>query len=121
MSDARFGTAPDRALIDWVRVAELKEEIGADEFAEVVELFLSEADAMVDDLAGLPAEAYEEALHSLKGAALNLGLTGLAMLCLEGERLAAAGRAEEVTIARVLTAYAAVRAAFLDGIAHERS
>jgi HPt (histidine-containing phosphotransfer) domain-containing protein len=117
MPDARPGAAVDPATIDWARVAELKEEIGADEFAEVVDLFLTEADAMVDDLAGLAPGGYEEALHALKGAALNIGLTGLAALCLEGERQAAAGRAGEVNVAVLLTAYAAARAAFLDGIA----
>lgn len=111
------GTAPDPAAIDWARVRELKDEIGEAEFAEVVELFLTEADAMVDSLAGLPPADYEEALHALKGAALNLGFAGLSALCLEGERLAAAGRAADVRVARVLTAYAAARAAFLDGIA----
>ena len=34
-------------MIDWERVRELRSEIGADDFAEVVEMFLSEADEAV--------------------------------------------------------------------------
>jgi HPt (histidine-containing phosphotransfer) domain-containing protein len=119
--DAGTGAPPDPAEIDWARVRELKQEIGAEDFAEVVELFLSETEAMIDALAGQDPGQYEEALHSLKGAALNLGLAGLAALCFRGERLAAEGRAAEVQVAPVLTAYAAARAAFLSGIAEGRA
>jgi hypothetical protein len=42
-------------MIDWKRVEELKEEIGADGFAEVADMFLDEAEGAVQALvAGLP-------------------------------------------------------------------
>ncbi|RDC73770.1 Hpt domain-containing protein [Rhodovulum sp. 12E13] len=107
---------PDPSAIDWPRVADLRVEIGDDEFVEVLELFLTDSDEMVEALAGQPPSAYEEALHSLKGAALNMGLSGLAEICRQGERLAAEGRAEEVQIALVLTGYAAARAALVSGL-----
>jgi HPt (histidine-containing phosphotransfer) domain-containing protein len=107
---------PDPSAIDWSHVADLRDEIGADEFAEVLELFLADSDEMVEALAGQPPSAYEEALHALKGAALNMGLSGLAEICRQGERLAAEGRADEVQIVQVLTGYAAARAALVSGL-----
>lgn len=76
-------------LVDWSRVHELRAEIGDDGFAEVVTMFLDESDAAVAQAAnGLTPEA----LHFLKGAALNLGFADLAAACNESadpRRLAA--------------------------------
>ena len=48
------------AMIDWKRVAELKEEIGADGFVEVADMFLDEAEGAVRALvAGLAPEELE--------------------------------------------------------------
>ncbi|WP_442970022.1 hypothetical protein [Roseovarius sp. ZX-A-9] len=42
-------------MIDWSRVAELRSEIGAEDFDEVVELFLEEVEAEISVLrAGCP-------------------------------------------------------------------
>jgi HPt (histidine-containing phosphotransfer) domain-containing protein len=95
----------------------LRDEIGPEEFADVVELFLAETDRMVDALAAAPPAEYEERLHALKGTALNLGLAAFATLCRAGEAEAAAGRAEAVSLAPVLTTYARTRAAFVAGLA----
>jgi HPt (histidine-containing phosphotransfer) domain-containing protein len=78
------------AMIDWKRVAELREEIGTDGFAEVAEMFLEEAETAVAALTGgLPPGEVEGQLHFLKGSALNLGLAELAAICQQGrdERL----------------------------------
>jgi HPt (histidine-containing phosphotransfer) domain-containing protein len=108
-------------MIDWERVGELRAEIGGEDFAEVVELFLEEADAAVARLAEAqvaPAGAarIESDLHFLKGSALNLGFRDLAALCQDGERAAAAGRPEAVDLRRVAETYARSRAAFLAGL-----
>jgi HPt (histidine-containing phosphotransfer) domain-containing protein len=105
--------------IDWTRVWELRDEIGASEFDEVVALFLSETAAMVDALAGAAPETLEEELHALKGAALNLGFTGLATLCAAGERMAADGRGAEVAVAQVLRTFFHSRRALLEGLARD--
>lgn len=88
-------------MIDWTRVAELRDEIGAEDFDEVLALFLSEVDSAVGGLkalcdAALPAPV-EEQMHFLKGASLNLGFTELAELCAHGEAEAAAGRPQDVS------------------------
>jgi histidine phosphotransfer protein HptB len=98
-------SADEDEPIDWPRVWELRDEIGASEFDEVVALFLSETEVMVDALAGAAPETLEEELHALKGAALNLGFTSLAALCATGERMAAEGRGAEVEVARVLRTF----------------
>jgi histidine phosphotransfer protein HptB len=81
-------------MIDWDRVTELRAEVGEDDFAEVVLLFLEEADEVADRLEQTTApDAAQIArdLHSLKGAALNLGFAQLADHCQEGERRARGG------------------------------
>lgn len=103
-------------MIDWSRVDDLKGEIGADDFAEVVALFLDEADEVVARLtAGPDPSRIEAELHFLKGSALNLGLAALAQLCQEGEKAAAAGQAAGVDLAAVVACYGASRQAFEGG------
>lgn len=105
------------AMIDWKRVEELREEIGADGFVEVADMFLEEAEGAVRALvSGLPADEVEGQLHFLKGSALNLGLSDLAAICHEGERKAAAGQGNAVDAAQVAAIYRASRARLLGGL-----
>lgn len=104
-------------MIDWDRVNELRSEFGEGGFAEVVGLFLEEADEVVTQLGlGLTADQVEGRLHFLKGSALNLGLTELAALCQDGERRAAQGGGGAVDLARVVACYAASKRAFQEGV-----
>ena len=106
-------------MIDWVRIDDLRSEIGKDEFLEVVDMFLEEADEVVARLTGLPDMAeVESQLHFLKGAALNLGLTDLAALCQSGERTAAAGNADLVDLHKVADVYSQSRQSLTDSLAH---
>lgn len=102
-------------MIDWDRVEELRAEIGADDFDEVVALFLEEADEVIARLSGAAGSgALEADLHFLKGAALNLGFDALAELCQDGERQAAEGSAD-VDVEQVRQAYHSSRAQFSSG------
>lgn len=102
-------------MIDWVRVQDLQEEMGHENFDEVVALFLEEADAAVALLAGRLAPAdLATALHALKGSALNLGFSTLAALCAEAETAAAGGGSPD--IAAIPLAYGQSRRIFLDGL-----
>jgi HPt (histidine-containing phosphotransfer) domain-containing protein len=102
-------------MIDWARVSELQAEIGHEDFMEVVEMFLSEAEEVVTRLdAGIDAEDIEGALHYLNGSALNLGFTALAALCQEGEKLAPKG--EVVDLQRIAANYRASCTAFSKGL-----
>lgn len=103
-------------MIDWERVKELHGEIGDDDFAEVVAMFLEEADEVVARLSpNLTAKAIEADLHFLKGAALNLGFVVLSALCQDGERRAAAG-STEVDLKTVEQTYLESKTAFQNGL-----
>ena len=104
-------------LVNWDRVGELEAEIGAEEFAEVVEIFLEECDGpaarLADGAAGV--EGLEADLHFLRGAAMNLGLDAMAAACQSGERAAADGAGASVDRAAIAQLYGASRAALLNG------
>ena len=102
-------------MIAWDRVDELRNEIGADDFDEVVALFLEEADEVILRISiGAGAKALECDLHFLKGAALNLGFVNFANLCQDGERRAAVGDLA-VDLAQVCASYQASKHAFASG------
>ena len=90
------------AMINWDRVMELRHEIGQEDFAEIVTLFLEEADEVVARLSPAnDAKTMENDLHFLKGSALNLGFEEFARICQTGERMAANGRTDvEVDVVR---------------------
>ena len=84
----------------------------------MVALFLDEADEVVGRVAaGLSDAELESQLHFLKGSALNLGLSALAGLCQEGERMAGQGNGAGVDTARILSVYEASKVAFLGALA----
>ncbi|KMK65429.1 Hpt domain-containing protein [Puniceibacterium sp. IMCC21224] len=102
-------------MIDWSRVRELCDEIGADDFGEVVELFLAEVEETLDSLPTRmsDANALENALHFLKGSALNLGFSALAQHCQAAERAAAGGDVVGIDPGHVLSIYNMSRKLFL--------
>lgn len=101
-------------MIDWERVAELRDEIGAEDFDEVVKLFLAEVDEAIDRLeAGTGnAKVVEEEMHFLKGAALNLGFQAVSALCQTGEKAAAQGIPFAVPDGEVRKVFSASQAEF---------
>lgn len=104
-------------MIDWNRVENLRDEIGADAMGEVVALFLEEVEAEIERLRDPGGRRDLEAqLHFLKGSALNLGFAAFSDMCHAGEVAAAEGRAEIVDLSRILACYEASRATFLGGL-----
>ena len=102
-------------VIAWDRVNELRSEIGEDDFAEVVVMFLDEADEVIGRIAKtVGAKALEADLHFLKGAALNLGFAQFASLCQDGERRAAGG-STSIDLAQICTSYLASKKALAVG------
>jgi HPt (histidine-containing phosphotransfer) domain-containing protein len=103
-------------MIDWGRVRELRDEIGAEDFAEVVELFLEEADEVAVKLsAAKTPQEIESALHFLKGSALNLGFQDLAAVCQTGEKAAAAQQIDHIDLRQVVSVYEKSKATFAAG------
>lgn len=103
-------------MIDWGRVSDLRDEIGEDDFNEIMDMFLDETDVVVSELSpDASPRAMESSLHFLKGSALNIGLSALAQICSQYERAAAAG-ATELDIAGVVSCYAQSRALLVTGL-----
>lgn len=101
-------------MIDWDRVATLKEEVGAEDFEEVVELFLEEVDSAIDALAAQKQyDDLEEKLHFLKGSALSLGFRSFSDLCQAGETAAAQSADAAIDVDEILQCYAQSRKSFL--------
>lgn len=101
-------------MIDWSRVAELRDEIGSSSFTEVVDIFLTETGASVARLTGGcdPAHIGAE-LHLLKGGAMTLGFEDVARLCQQGETMAQDGAAAQVDVTAIARAYDLACDAFL--------
>ncbi|MBM9593811.1 Hpt domain-containing protein [Roseitranquillus sediminis] len=102
-------------MISWKRVRELREEIGDDDFTEVVDLFLEEVEDVLDRMRADPDPAsYEADLHFLKGSALNLGFEALGALCMNGEMRAAARKMQTRDLAEVFDTYEVSKKEFLE-------
>jgi len=101
-------------VIDWNRVAELRDEVGAEDFDEVVELFLAEVEEELSQLEDSPdTAAMETRLHFLKGSALNLGFKAFSDLCESGETASRIGEAGKVDTEEVEACYQASKSEFL--------
>ncbi|MGA9252510.1 MAG: Hpt domain-containing protein [Roseobacter sp.] len=73
-------------MIDWNRIAELRDEVGPEDFKEVVELFLQEVDQEIESISSAThRDGLSEKLHFLKGSALSLGFNEFSTLCGTGE------------------------------------
>lgn len=106
-----------KTMIDWQRVMSLKQEIGSEDFDEVVPLFLEEVSEITERLRNSPdLDQLENDLHCMKGSALNLGFSQFAALCDAGESLAAKGEAGSVDVTAILASFDTSRDAFLSGL-----
>jgi HPt (histidine-containing phosphotransfer) domain-containing protein len=101
-------------MIDWQRVDDIRREIGLDDFAEVVAMFLEETDEVVARLPSQTGAALRADLHFLKGSALNLGFRKVAQSCGQGESALREGRA--AVVGEIVTLYRETRAAFLSAL-----
>lgn len=107
-------------MINWPRVRELRDEVGAEDFEEVVELFLEEVQEVLDRIGTTPDPTLLEGdMHFLKGSALSLGFLSFSDLCQTAERIAAQGDPETIDIAGILAEFDASKSAFSTDLAAE--
>lgn len=101
-------------MIDWSRVTTLRDEVGEEDFDEVVDLFLEEVDEVVErlEVAADPSSLGED-LHFLKGSAMSLGFRQFSALCQAGENTCSDGHPDQVNLPDIISTYKASRAAFL--------
>ncbi|AVO37858.1 Hpt domain-containing protein [Pukyongiella litopenaei] len=104
-------------MIDWARVSDLRDEVGADDFGEIIEIFLDEVGETIAELRGGADPASLEApLHFLKGSALNLGFAEFSRMCQQGEAAAAAGQGNTIDLNAIIDGYDRSVAAFTAGV-----
>lgn len=72
-------------MIDWARVEELRNDLGADGFDEVIELFLEEMEDRLQMMQQPNAICTPDDLHFLKGCSANVGFSRLLAICTEHE------------------------------------
>lgn len=106
------------AALDAAAYAELRETMGADFAAELVETFLAEVPGMLNDLraaaAADDADGFRRAAHSIKSNASLFGATALADLARAMELGGTGAATPEALEAEVARAAAALRG-LLDG------
>ena len=96
-------------MLNQARIAELREEVGDDGFAEVIEIFCEEVEEVLDQLDAADATVLAERLHFLKGSALNIGMEQVGTLCLMAEGRLRTDSGSVPDIASIRDAYAASR------------
>lgn len=107
-------------MIEWSRVRELRDEVGEEDFSDVVELFLEEVEEVIDRLDRQPEQdRLEHDLHFLKGSALCLGFRDFSQLCQNGEKKSAQGYGESVDLGEIIGGYRTSKSLFLEGVQAE--
>ncbi len=102
-------------MIDWTRVAQLRDEVGAEDFEEILAIFLEEMDVEIANLdSTCSTNQLEALLHFLKGSALNLGFEAFSDLCREGETQLANGTQVALDLDAIFKSYANSKTLFLD-------
>ena len=109
-------------MIHWARVIELREEVGAEDFDEVVELFLEEVEEVIDRLRqDVDISQLEQDLHFLKGSALSLGFAKFSDLCHDGEKQSAYGHADTVDLSAIITGFSKSKIQFVAELSENTS
>ena len=78
-------------LIDWDLLNGLRADIGEEDFADVVTLFVSEIGEKMEAMRESPDRAGADDYHFLKGSAANLGFTAMSAACDTAEAACRAG------------------------------
>lgn len=93
----------EKARIDWIRIGELYEDLGASHFNDVLTAFLEESSESLARLIDAESSsALQSEFHFLKGAAVTLGFDEIAAICSSGEKAAEAGEPAEEQRAALL-------------------
>lgn len=106
-------------MLDWNRIRELRNEVGDDEFRLIFELFQDEVEGVMMRLSKRNARKLADDLHFLKGCAWNMGFRAFGILCDEGERIAAAGRAAGFDIGAIMACYSSSKQTLIGELATE--
>lgn len=103
-------------MIDWEQIRQLEEDMGAEDLGDIVEVFLSEVEAALSDVARNPPTEPEDMaarMHFLKGSAYNLGFEAFGSYCAKAEEAAHAGNTSEVSVTKARRLYSESKEIFL--------
>ena len=100
-------------MLNAARIAELKREVGEDDFSEVVSLFCEEMEDALTELGAARQDTVRERLHFLKGSAFNIGLDAMGRLCAREEVRLTADQTATPDVAAIRAAYAAAKSELL--------
>lgn len=103
-------------MIEWDRVNALRNDVGAEDFGEVVEIFLEEVEEVVGRLRRGDKSALIEDLHFLRGCAMNLGFSSLSQSCEVGERVASTESPDAVDTSMIVRSYDTSHKEFVEGL-----
>lgn len=98
-------------MIDWSRVDELRNDLGAEDFEEITALFLEEVEGRLDCLKSGKSEGPADDFHFVKGSAANLGFASLRQACETAEQ-----SQDFNDVPALLDVYEKSKAAFLEKI-----
>lgn len=102
-------------MIDWKRVQVLKNEVGSEDFGEIVDLFLEEVESAIAELCALEDRtSLGENLHFLKSSAMSVGFSSFSDLCQAGEEAAEKGEADQINLKELSDIYQVSKKTFLD-------
>lgn len=104
-------------MINWARVADLKQDLGEENIGEIFDLFLTEVETIIDALRGQDfVQSLQTDMHFLKGSALNLGFDVFGHLCSDAEKAASEGATEKIDISGIVATYDASKEVFKEGL-----
>jgi HPt (histidine-containing phosphotransfer) domain-containing protein len=83
-------------LIDWDLLDSLKADIGEEDFADVITLFVAEIGEKIEEMRASPDAASADDFHFLKGSAANLGFTAMSAACDAAEAACRAGQSGDL-------------------------
>lgn len=93
-------------MLNQARITELKDEVGEDDFAEVVALFCEEVEEVLGELRETARTELGAKLHFLKGSAFNLGLDAVGDMCMKEEARLRNDPAASADVDGILALYA---------------
>ena len=93
-------------MIDWTRIAELRNDVLGEDFAEVFEIFTEEIETVLRRLRDTPNfSTIEDDFHLMKGSAVNMGFFEFGELCRAAEKACAAGNAMAIDVEQLFDCY----------------
>ena len=102
-------------MIDWIRIDELRDEVGQDDFGDIVGVFFEEVQEALENLRRSDTVVtLLGQLHFLQGSALNLGFSNFAAICRNEENSLQKDSSHTVEIDKICGAFSSSKQQFYE-------